>query len=52
MPFSPQALEHLKALLALREEEYARADCIIDTTGRAAADCADELERIAETRAA
>lgn len=43
----PKALDHLKALLAAREAEYARADHVIDTTGRSVADCAQELERIA-----
>jgi XRE family transcriptional regulator, aerobic/anaerobic benzoate catabolism transcriptional regulator len=44
---APKALEQLKALLAQRELDYARADCQIDTTGRSPDDCVDELERIA-----
>ncbi len=40
----PGAIEHLKALLAKREQEYARADCVIDTTGRPPDACVDELE--------
>lgn len=43
----PTALEHLKTLLARREQEYGRADCILDTTGRAPAECVEELELIA-----
>lgn len=43
----PKALEHLKALLAKREQEYARADCVLDTTGRTPDACVDELETIA-----
>lgn len=45
---TPQAMEHLKALLANREQEYARADCVLDTTGRTPERCVQELERIAE----
>jgi XRE family aerobic/anaerobic benzoate catabolism transcriptional regulator len=43
----PRALEHLQALLARREQEYARADCVLDTTGRTPDACVDELELIA-----
>ena len=43
----PKALEHLKTLLARREQEYARADCVLDTTGRTPEACVDELEMIA-----
>jgi len=43
---TPKALEHLKALLATREEEYARADSVLDTTGRTPEACVDELEYI------
>jgi len=32
---NPRALEHLRALLAAREPDYARADFAIDTSGRA-----------------
>jgi XRE family aerobic/anaerobic benzoate catabolism transcriptional regulator len=45
---NPKALEHLKALLAAREAEYARAECVLDTTGRSPEDCVADLERIAE----
>ena len=44
---TPKALEHLKTLLAHREQEYSRADCMLDTTGRTPAACVDELEHIA-----
>jgi XRE family aerobic/anaerobic benzoate catabolism transcriptional regulator len=44
----PRALEHLKTLLAAREPEYGRAECILDTSGRAAGACLDELDRLAE----
>lgn len=47
---TPEALDHLKALLKQREPEYARADCALDTTGRAPEDCARELEQIAGSR--
>jgi len=47
MQATPKALEHLKALLAEREAEYARADCALDTAGRTPEACVDELERIA-----
>ncbi len=43
----PKALEHLQALLARREQEYARADCVLDTTGRTPDACVDQLEMIA-----
>lgn len=44
---TPKALEHLKTLLAVREQEYARADLVLETSGRTPEACADELERIA-----
>ena len=44
---TPRALDHLKTLLASREPEYARADCVLDTTGRMPDTCVDELEQIA-----
>ncbi len=44
---TPKALEHLKTLLSHREKEYARADLVLDTTGRSPPACVDELERIA-----
>ncbi len=43
----PRALDHLKALLAAREPDYARADCLIDTSGRTVDDCFADLEAIA-----
>jgi XRE family transcriptional regulator, aerobic/anaerobic benzoate catabolism transcriptional regulator len=44
---NPTALEHLKALLLAREPEYARADAVIDTSGRSIEDCFADLETIA-----
>lgn len=44
---NPAALEHLKTLLAAREPEYARADAMIDTSGRTLAECFADLEMIA-----
>ena len=44
---NPKALEHLKALLAAREPEYARAECVLDTSGRTIDACLAELEAIA-----
>jgi XRE family transcriptional regulator, aerobic/anaerobic benzoate catabolism transcriptional regulator len=44
---NPTALEHLKTLLLAREPEYARADAVIDTSGRSIEDCFVELEAIA-----
>ena len=44
---TPKALEHLKTLLAAREQEYSRADSMLDTTGRTPEACVDELEFIA-----
>ena len=44
---NPRALEHLKALLAAREPEYARADCVLDTTDRSIDDSLAGLEAIA-----
>lgn len=46
---TPKALEHLKTLLAVREKEYARADCVLDTTGRTPEACVGDLEQIAAT---
>ena len=48
MQGNPKALEHLKALLATREADYARADVVLDTTGKTADACLAELERLAE----
>lgn len=44
---NPKALDHLKALLAQREPDYARADVVIDTSGRTSEACLADLERIA-----
>ena len=43
---NPRALGHLKALLASREPDYARADCIIETSGRSIEACLDDLEKV------
>jgi XRE family aerobic/anaerobic benzoate catabolism transcriptional regulator len=44
---NPRALDHLKALLASREPEYARAESAIDTSGRTIESCLAELTAIA-----
>ncbi|HRJ68668.1 MAG TPA: shikimate kinase [Beijerinckiaceae bacterium] len=44
---NPRALEHLMALLAQREPEYARAEARLDTSGKTPEACVIELERIA-----
>ncbi len=44
---TPEALDHLKALLKHREQEYARADFSLDTTGLSPEDCVHRLEQIA-----
>ena len=44
---NPRALDHLKALLATREPEYARAECSLDTAGRSIEACLADLEAIA-----
>lgn len=44
---NPRALEQLKALLAQREPEYARAENVLDTSGKTQEACLAELERIA-----
>ena len=43
---NPKALEHLKALLAAREADYRRSECVLDTSGRTVDDCLAELERL------
>lgn len=48
MQGNPRALENLKALLASREPEYAKAEATIDTTGRSLDDVFAELTLIAE----
>ena len=49
MQQTPKALEHLMTLLSVREQEYGRADSVLETSGRTPESCADELERIAGT---
>lgn len=44
---NPKALEHLRALLGQREPEYARAEHVIDTSGRTTEACLTDLEAIA-----
>jgi XRE family transcriptional regulator, aerobic/anaerobic benzoate catabolism transcriptional regulator len=44
---NPTALEHLKALLIAREPDYARADNIVNTSGRVIEDCFAELVTLA-----
>ena len=44
---NPQAREHVKALLSTREPEYARAEYMLDTSGRSIEECLAELETIA-----
>ncbi len=44
---NPKALEHLRALLSQREPDYARAECVIDTSGRGIDACLADLEAIA-----
>ena len=44
---NPKALEHLRTLLAAREPDYARAECVIDTSGRTIEACLADLERVA-----
>lgn len=44
---NPKALEHLKTLLASREPDYARAESVIETSGRSIDACLADLERIA-----
>jgi XRE family transcriptional regulator, aerobic/anaerobic benzoate catabolism transcriptional regulator len=43
---TPKALEHLKVLLAQRETEYTRADCVLETSGRDPEECLADLQRI------
>ncbi len=47
MADNPEAMADLRAILAARSPDYARADTRLDTSGRTAEDCLDELERIA-----
>ncbi|MEZ5850468.1 MAG: shikimate kinase [Hyphomicrobiaceae bacterium] len=48
---NPRALEHLKVLLAAREPEYRRAECVIDTSGRPIESCLEELTSLAQAAA-
>lgn len=43
---NPKALEHLESLLAVRQSEYARAEHVLDTSGRSIEVCVAELEAI------
>ena len=47
MADNPEAMADLRAILAARSPDYARADARLDTSGRALEDCLDELERAA-----
>ena len=47
MQGNPKALDHLRALLVAREPEYARADAMIDTSGRSIDACFADLKIIA-----
>lgn len=42
----PRALEHVRNLLASREDEYARAEFVVDTTDRTPEACLNEIDRI------
>ena len=42
----PKALEHLKSLLAGREQDYQRADFNLDTTGLTPDECVDVLDQM------
>jgi XRE family aerobic/anaerobic benzoate catabolism transcriptional regulator len=43
---NPKALEHIRMLLAQREPDYARAEHVIDTSGRSVEACLSELEAL------
>ncbi len=45
MADNPEAMADLRAILAARSPDYARADARLDTAGRPLEDCLDELER-------
>ncbi len=47
MADNPEAMADLRAILAARSPDYARADARLDTSGRAPEDCLDDLERTA-----
>jgi XRE family aerobic/anaerobic benzoate catabolism transcriptional regulator len=46
---NPKALDNIENLLRLRERAYARADRMIDTSGRREAECLDALEQTARS---
>jgi XRE family aerobic/anaerobic benzoate catabolism transcriptional regulator len=46
---SPKALDNIESLLRIRERAYARADRMIDTSGRRETECLDALEQAART---
>lgn len=52
MAGSREAMEDLERILAAREPYYRRADAILETTGRGAAACLDDLEALCRSRAA
>ena len=45
MADNPEAMADLRAILAARSPDYARADARLDTSGRPLENCLDELER-------
>lgn len=45
MADNPEAMADLRAILAARSPDYARADARLDTSGRPLEDCLDDLER-------
>ena len=47
MADNPEAMADLRAILAARSPDYARADARLDTSGRPLEDCLDDLERTA-----
>ena len=47
MAENPEAMADLRAILAARSPDYARADARLNTSGRGVEDCLHELERIA-----
>ena len=47
MADNPEAMADLRAILAARSPDYARADARLNTSGRPLEDCLDDLERTA-----
>ena len=43
---NPKALDHVVALLAAREPEYARAEHVVDTSGRTVPECLRDLDAV------